>query len=127
MPLTELNHVTVRTKNLEATRDFYQQVLGMAVGFRPDLGFPGYWLYVGKTPAVHLVPESAGIGAGPSEDTGNFDHVAFLAQDYDGMRGHLQKLGMPFRETDVPAARLRQLFVTDPNLVTIELNFPSPS
>jgi catechol 2,3-dioxygenase-like lactoylglutathione lyase family enzyme len=65
MPLTELNHVTVRTKEMERTRDFYVTVLGMTVGFRPDLGFPGYWLYVGKKPVVHLVPESADIGAGP--------------------------------------------------------------
>jgi catechol 2,3-dioxygenase-like lactoylglutathione lyase family enzyme len=123
MALTELNHVTVRTKQMQATRDFYVTVLGMRVGFRPDLGFPGYWLYVGATPVLHLVPESAGIGAGPSEDTGNFDHVAFLAQDYDGTCAHFRTLGVEFRSNDVPSARLRQLFLTDPNRVMIELNF----
>ena len=127
MPLTELNHVTVRTKEMERTREFYVNVLGMTVGFRPDLGFPGYWLYVGKSPVVHLVPESNGIGAGPSEDTGNFDHVAFLAQDYDATSRHLRALGLEFRSNDVPAARLRQLFLTDPNRVMIELNFPAAS
>lgn len=123
MPLTELNHVTVRTTEMERTRDFYVTVLGMTVGFRPDLGFPGYWLYVGKTPVVHLVPESAGIGAGPSEDTSNFDHVAFLADDYESTCARLRALGLEFRANDVPAARLRQLFLTDPNRVMIELNF----
>ena len=127
MALTELNHVTVRTKQMEATRDFYVKVLGMSVGFRPDLGFPGYWLYVGKIPVMHLVPESAGIGAGPNEDTGNFDHVAFLAQDYDGTCQHFRALGLEFRENDVPNARLRQIFLTDPNRVMIELNFPTVS
>lgn len=126
MALTELNHVTVRTKDMEGTRDFYVNALGMSVGFRPDLGFPGYWLYVGKTPVVHLVPESAGIGAGRSEDTGNFDHVAFLAQDYDGTCRHLRSLGLPFQENDVPNANLRQVFLTDPNRVMVELNFPTP-
>jgi len=127
MPLTELNHVTVRAKDMESTRDFYVDVLGMTEGFRPDLGFPGYWLYVGKTPVLHIVPESNAIGAGPSEDTGNFDHVAFLAQDYEGTCRHFEALGLSFRRTDVPAARLRQLFVTDPNRVTVELNFPNPA
>ena len=28
MPLTQLNHVTVRTDDLEATRDFYNEALG---------------------------------------------------------------------------------------------------
>jgi len=125
MALTELNHVTVRTKDLEGTRDFYVDVLGMRVGDRPDLGFPGYWLYVGKSAAVHLVPESAGIGAGPGEDTGNFDHIAFLASDYDATCRHLRALGLKFRANDVPSARLRQLFLTDPNHVMIELNFPA--
>jgi catechol 2,3-dioxygenase-like lactoylglutathione lyase family enzyme len=127
MPLTELNHVTVRTKEMERTRDFYVTVLGMTVGFRPDLGFPGYWLYVGKKPVVHLVPESAGIGAGPSEDTGDFDHVAFLADDYESTCARLRALGLEFRANDVPAARLRQLFLTDPNRVMIELNFAAGS
>ncbi|HXS41023.1 MAG TPA: VOC family protein [Stellaceae bacterium] len=124
MALSELNHVTVRTKDLDGTRDFYVGALGMRVGDRPDLGFPGYWLYVGKSAVLHLVPESAGIGAGPSEDTGNFDHIAFLAGDYDGTCRHLDALGVEFRKNDVPRARLRQLFLTDPNRVMIELNFP---
>lgn len=127
MSLTELNHVTVRTKDLDGTRDFYVNVLGMKVGPRPDLGFPGYWLYVGKQPAVHLVPESAGIGAGPGEDTGNFDHVAFLASDYDATCARLRALDVAFRTNDVPSARLRQVFLTDPNRVMIELNFPAAS
>ncbi len=127
MALTELNHVTVRTRQMEATRDFYVKVLGMNVGSRPDLGFPGYWLYVGKTPVVHLVPESAGIGAGSGEDTGNFDHVAFLAQDYEGTCRRFRALGLEFRQNDVPSARLRQLFLADPNRVMIELNFPTGS
>jgi catechol 2,3-dioxygenase-like lactoylglutathione lyase family enzyme len=124
MALSELNHVTVRTKDLEGTRDFYVKALGMRVGDRPDLGFPGYWLYVGQSAVLHLVPESAGIGAGPSEDTGNFDHIAFLANDYDTTCRHLDALGVEFRKNDVPRARLRQLFLTDPNRVMIELNFP---
>jgi catechol 2,3-dioxygenase-like lactoylglutathione lyase family enzyme len=37
MPLTQLNHVTVRTDDLEGTRDFYQDVLGLKDGPRPPL------------------------------------------------------------------------------------------
>ena len=35
MALTQLNHVTVRTDDLEATRDFYNEVLGLAPGPLP--------------------------------------------------------------------------------------------
>ena len=83
MPLTQLNHVTVRTQDMEGTKDFYEKVLGLHAGPRPPLRFPGYWLYCGEQPVVHLVPDSGAIGAGPSPDTGNFDHIAFLAEDFE--------------------------------------------
>src|SRR5437016_7798189 len=69
MALNALHHVTVQTHDLEATRDFYRDILGLTVGFRPDLDFPGYWLYCGEVPVVHLVPRANAIGGGPSDDT----------------------------------------------------------
>ncbi len=125
MPLTQLNHVTVRTDDLEGTRDFYRQVLGLEVGARPPLAFHGYWLYCGDQPVVHLVPQTNAIGGGPGDNTGNFDHVAFTCDDFDGMRSHFTKLGIRFRAQEVPGARIRQLFIQDPNKVMIELNFPN--
>jgi catechol 2,3-dioxygenase-like lactoylglutathione lyase family enzyme len=124
MPLTQLNHVTVRTENLEATRDFYRDALGLVEGPRPPLAFPGYWLYCGDQAVVHLVPSSGQIGAGDGDATGNFDHVAFTADDFAGMRRRFERLRLTFRENEVPGIRLRQLFVQDPNKVMIELNFP---
>jgi catechol 2,3-dioxygenase-like lactoylglutathione lyase family enzyme len=123
MPLTQLNHVTVRTDDLEGTRDFYGEVLGLREGPRPPLTFPGYWLYCGDQAVVHLVPRSGAIGSGEGDTTGNFDHVAFSAEDFEGMRARFQRLGLTFREQTVPGMRLRQLFVQDPNKVMIELNF----
>jgi catechol 2,3-dioxygenase-like lactoylglutathione lyase family enzyme len=125
MALTQLNHVTVRTHDLEATKDFYENVLGLTAGPRPPFRFPGYWLYCGENPVVHLVLHADAIGGGLSRDTGSFDHVAFTSNDFPVMRERLTKLGVAFREQQVPAASNRQLFVEDPNGVTIELNFPS--
>lgn len=124
MPLTLLNHVTVRTDDLEGTRDFYSEVLGLREGPRPPLSFPGYWLYCGEQAVVHLVPPSGAIGSDGSDSTGNFDHVAFSAEDFEGMRARFVRLGIKFREQTVPGARLRQLFVQDPNHIMVELNFP---
>ncbi|HUH85194.1 MAG TPA: VOC family protein [Stellaceae bacterium] len=126
MPLTQLNHVTVRTTDLDGTRDFYSDVLGLKEGPRPPLAFPGYWLYCGEQAVVHLVPPSGQIGAGDGDATGNFDHVAFVAEDFDEMRERFRRLGLRFRENEVPGIRLRQLFVQDPNKVMIEINFPAP-
>lgn len=124
MALIELDHVTVRTTDLEATRSFYGEVLGLQPGWRPDLGFPGYWLYCGNQPVIHVVPPGQEIGGGGGDETGNFDHVAFLGQDIDGMRKRFVDRGITFRERYIPDGQRRQIFLFDPNHIMIELNFP---
>ena len=123
MAVQELNHFNVQTTDLEKTKSFYETVLGFKVGPRPNFDFPGYWLYCGDMPVVHLTGGHRARTDDP-KDTGNFDHVAFTAGDFAGMKKHFQKLGIPFREQKVPGARVWQLFVTDPNNVVIELNYP---
>jgi len=124
MPLNALHHVTVKTANLEVTRDFYRDILGLEVGSRPDLDFPGYWLYCGDVPVVHLVPEGSAIGGGPSFDTGPFDHFAFLASDFDGIKAKLDRHGIKYRENHINRPPIDQLFFPDNNNVMVELNFP---
>ncbi len=46
MPLDTLDHYTINCADMEKTRDFYRDVLDLKEGFRPDLPFPGYWMYV---------------------------------------------------------------------------------
>jgi catechol 2,3-dioxygenase-like lactoylglutathione lyase family enzyme len=40
-----LDHVLVLSDDIDASRDFYCRALGMSVGERPPLPFPGHWLY----------------------------------------------------------------------------------
>ena len=40
-----MNHFTVLTDDLDRSVDFYVYLIGLAPGHRPDLGFPGAWLY----------------------------------------------------------------------------------
>jgi catechol 2,3-dioxygenase-like lactoylglutathione lyase family enzyme len=124
MPINALHHVTVKTGDLDTTRDFYQEILGLEVGFRPDLDFPGYWLYCGPVPVVHLVPHENAIGGGPSGDTGPFDHFAFLASDFEGIRAKLERKNIRYRENHISQPPIDQLFFPDNNNVMVELNFP---
>jgi catechol 2,3-dioxygenase-like lactoylglutathione lyase family enzyme len=131
MPLTRMEHLLVLTDDIELTREFYEEALGLRVGERPPLEFPGYWLYAGKVPCVHLAEresytahsELLGIPASaPAKSTGAVDHVAFNGEDYEAVRSRLAERGVEPAENAVPGAGLRQLFLEDPNGVKIEIN-----
>ena len=131
MPLTKMEHFLVLTDDIDKTRDFYCNALGLEVGPRPPIGFSGYWLYLGSIPCVHIgewisytetakrnnVPVTT-----PAAGTGPLDHIAFNADDYDEMAQRLRTHGIPFALNVVPENGLRQLFLTDPNGLKIEIN-----
>lgn len=126
MPVEMLEHYTIRCAGLERTRDFYRDVLGLAVGERPKFPFKGYWLYLGDVPIVHLVDaaESATRDGPHGEgDTAALDHIAFRGKDLEATRATLHRHGLKFRENAVPGARIHQIFVPDPDGILIELNF----
>ena len=140
MTLT-LNHFSVRTTNIPATRDFYEGVLRLTVGPRPDFPFPGLWMYRGghddvANAAVHIIGMDANdpvglkayLGDRPVDSlqgTGAVDHIAFFADGLADMMAHLAQLGVSVRERMVPSIALYQVFLTDPNGVVIELNYPA--
>jgi catechol 2,3-dioxygenase-like lactoylglutathione lyase family enzyme len=131
MSVTEMEHVLVLSEDIEASRDFYCRVVGLQVGERPALEFPGYWLYAGATPCVHVADRStylrhaAWLGlAVPHEPpgAGYVDHIAFNASDYEAVRARLESNGVPAVQNVVPGGGLHQLFFHDPNGVRIEIN-----
>ena len=132
MPIRELNHFFVRADNLEATRQFYTDVLGFEVMPRPDFPFPGYWMGVNGAIQVHVgpsdIPNRQTYYLGTADDaadgqTGVIDHVAFLADDPTGFIERFRQRGIEFRPRHLPESNLYQLFIRDPNGVVIELNF----
>ena len=126
MAVDMLEHFTVRCVNLARTRDFYSEIVGLAVGPRPDFDFAGYWLYLGDQPVVHLVLEDEREDAcaqRPGQDAGALDHIAFRRQDLDGTRALLRAKGIDFKEAPVPGRPVHQIIVRDPDGVLIELNF----
>ena len=131
MGLGGLQHYTIEPSDLERTKDFYCDVLGLENGDRPPLDFPGYWLYSGGAATVHLMgtrkPREGIVVRGTEkkyEDTGRLDHIAFAATDVDAVRKRLQSKGVKFRESIVPRTGDTQFFLYDPDGVGVELNFP---
>lgn len=132
MPITALNHYLLVARNLEKTRQFYQKVLGLELAERPDFGFPGYWLKTGGEICVHLASQDPNkvrdqflLKKHPrgTRGSGSVDHIAFLAKDPEGMRKRIQKHKVEMHYRSFPDAKLFQIFLKDPDEVTIELNF----
>ena len=129
MPLTRMEHLLVLTDDIEGTKDFYCRALGLEVGARPPLEFPGHWLYVEGVPCIHVADRDAytahserlGIPASPDA----VDHVAFNGNDYAEAVARLEREGVEATTNAVPGAGLRQLFLEDPNGLKIEINVMS--
>jgi catechol 2,3-dioxygenase-like lactoylglutathione lyase family enzyme len=131
--VTELAHVLVLSDDIDASRDFYCDAVGMTVGERPPLPFPGYWLYVEGKPCLHIADRErytaqargAGLSA-PTRASGRIDHVAFAATDYAAAAERLERGGIEAVRNSVPEAGMRQLFFSDPDGVRIEVNVVEP-
>ena len=130
MSVSSIEHVLVLADDLERTRAFYCDLVGLTVGDRPPLEFPGYWLYAGATACVHIAERrpyaahAARLGlAVPDGDpgTGPVDHIAFNAGDYDTLVERLDQRGVASVTNTVPGGP-RQVFIEDPNGVRIEIN-----
>jgi len=117
-----LDHFNIRTRNLGETVRFYEDVLGLEKGPRPNFAFPGAWMYSEGKAVVHLVDISK-TDEPQKPDSGVVHHVAFVSTGFAGMKTRLQSKGMEFDARQVPGGELWQIFVNDPNGVTIELNY----
>src|SRR5215471_12448287 len=122
MSVGVLDHYNVSTRNLRDTVRFYEEVLGLVNGPRPPFDFPGAWLYSEGHPVLHLNDISP-TDKPQRPDSGVIDHIAFGSRGFDAIKQHLMRKGVPFRVNEVPNSSRRQIFVTDPNNVLIELNF----
>ena len=127
MAITEMNHFTVLTDDLDRTRAFYEGLLGLREGPRPPLGFPGAWLYAGKRPVLHVI---AGRAL-PAERRGVLDHMAFSATGLAEIVARLEAAKIPYDLKRQAESNVWQLFVNDPNGARVELDFeagePSPT
>ncbi len=119
MAIAGMNHFTILTADLEATKRFYLGVLGLTEGYRPPLGFPGAWLYCGEQAVLHVI---AGRPL-PSDPRGVIDHMAFTGKDLAATVKTLKQNGIEYELRKQPDSGTWQLFCFDPNGARVELDF----
>jgi catechol 2,3-dioxygenase-like lactoylglutathione lyase family enzyme len=122
MQLGPLDHVNIRTANLEDMITWYQGVLGMTLGKRPPFRFPGAWLYAGERAAVHLI----GVDKPASGEDPKLEHFAFSATGLTSFVQVLEDKGVGYRLDRVPEFGVLQVNIFDPDGNHIHVDFIGP-
>lgn len=122
----QIDHVTIVVKDLQASRNFYVDLLGMDEVPRPGFPFPGLWFQAGNT-QIHLIlehPESGPAGNRFAEGVSisRTHHFAFPVDDALETKAILDELGIPIvagpkHRPDGPI----QLYILDPDHNLVEL------
>jgi catechol 2,3-dioxygenase-like lactoylglutathione lyase family enzyme len=118
----QIHHVSFTVRDLEASRAFYESLLGLEPVERPDIGLPGAW-YAAGGGQIHLIaaPEGADVGSPPGALTPIANHSAFAIESYAQALNLLKERGVEVFETK---PEIGQLWIRDPDGNVIELIDP---
>jgi len=124
MKITKLDHVNVRTAQLDTMIKWYSEVLGLHSRYRPAFPFPRAWLYAGDTVVVHLVgvDGSAGVGA---EQSLKLEHFAFAAKGARELELRMGEKGESYSRGELLEVNIVQYNVWDPDGNHIHIDFPA--
>ena len=89
MPRRTLDHASVRIRDLDRARQFYEGLLGLEPAPRPELGVPGVWYTLGHA-QLHLIqieaPSPQAAASIDPPEAAEPSHPAVPADDTAGAR-----------------------------------------
>ena len=120
------DHVTLICADLEATRKFYVDFLGMQEVARPAFKFPGLWFQSGHVEihATQESPEAGSAGWGDQNRTvvSRGHHIAFAVDDVamtlTEVEAHGIRIASPLQQRP---DGFKQLYLYDPDDHLVEL------
>ena len=121
MEVNTIDHVNVETDNVDRSAKFYREVIGLKEGPRPDFDRPGFWMYAGDKPVVHIIKTAQNNKMLTGSKDASISHFALQIKNLKNARDHLESLGVKYNILQVPGTEIGQLFLEDPEGVLIEL------
>jgi glyoxylase I family protein len=134
LSIASLHHVSLPVTDIERSRRFYREVLGLPEIARPPFDFPGAWFALGSAgQQLHLI---AGGSATPTFRGGKpVDsrdiHFAIRVSSFAAARTALEALGYAVNAADdlmrmklnpQATAGFPQIYILDPDRNVIEIN-----
>ena len=125
LEITSLHHVAVCVTDIERSKRFYGDVLGLKEIPRPPFPFGGAWYEMPDARQVHLiVHERPRTLRGTTEIDLRDGHLAMGVADFDSAVAHLRAAGVECVERPDNVTPWKQIYVTDPDGNVVELNAP---
>ena len=123
-----IDHYNLRSdeKMIETLKNFYINIVGLKLGYRPPFKSKGYWLYAKEKDVLHLSSSKDNIKNLINIDS-TLDHVSFSANDKSFLMETLEKNNIVFKERYIPEINIDQLFFKDPAGNGVELIFKENS
>jgi catechol 2,3-dioxygenase-like lactoylglutathione lyase family enzyme len=125
-----LDHVNIRTDDLERLVAFYEETLGLKRGPRPPFDFPGAWLYAGSRAVVHLIGVPRPPEAPKEGGKLRLEHYALRAggqAQLPAFLAHLERQGVEAQVATLPDGSAVQVNLWDPDGNHLHLDFTPPA
>jgi len=132
MEIQALHHVTLTATDVERSRRFYSEILGLREIERPPFPFPGAWFQVAGGQQLHLIVHGDATLRGLKGIDTRDNHFAIRVASYRAALEFLRSKG--YREDadalDLLKMRLQpngtagfpQIYILDPDRHVIEIN-----
>ncbi|MEK3890124.1 VOC family protein [Bacillus sp. FSL K6-3431] len=117
-----LHHLSIAITNLEKSKLFYGEILGLQELPRPNFDFEGAWYQIG-TQQIHLIVFPHSKTLRNCDEINTIDsHIALQVQNYQETLDYLRNHDVPVIENTGTKSGLKQIFCLDPDQNIIELN-----
>jgi len=132
MKIQTIHHVSLNVTDLERSRRFYREILGLEEIARPPFDFPGAWFGVAGGQQLHLIVHPGATFRGAKGIDTRDNHFAVRVDNYWATVEFLRGKGYREDAADRDPLKMRtqphatagfpQIYICDPDWHVIEIN-----